>query len=154
MRKNYRYVILLATPFLVAASLLAGCSGAGAPAATPTSPAQLANPASENCVKLGGSVSIQTRGDGGQYGVCLFDDNRQCEEWAMLNGDCPVGGIKVTGYVTPAAQYCAISGGTYAITGNSGQDDEVGTCTFKNGAVCDAGDFYNGKCSSTSSTGG
>ena len=28
-----------------------------------------------------------------------------------MRGDCPVGGVKVTGYVTPAARYCAITGG-------------------------------------------
>ena len=73
------------------------CTGAAVPPQlmTPTS-SQSANPASENCVKQGGTVSIQTRGDGGQYGVCMFEDNKQCEEWAMLRGDCPVGGIKVT----------------------------------------------------------
>ena len=71
----------------------------------------------------------------------------QCEEWALLRGDCPVGGIKVTGYVTPAAAYCAITGGEYAETGNSGQDDEQGTCTFKNATTCDAWDYYNGTCS-------
>jgi hypothetical protein len=67
----------------------------------------------------------------------------------LLNGDCPVGGLKVTGYVTPAAQYCAITGGAYTITGGSNTPDETGTCTFKNGTVCDAGDYYNGKCSPT-----
>ena len=92
------------------------------------------------------------RGDGGQYGICTFEDNRQCEEWALLRGDCPVGGIKVTGYVTPAATYCAITGGTYAATGNSGQADEQGTCTFKDGAQCDAWDYYNGKCDQSTAT--
>ena len=84
--------------------------------------------------------------------MCYFEDNRRCEEWALLNGDCPVGGLKVTGYITPAAQYCVITGGTYAITGNSGQDDEQGTCTFKNGARCDVWDYYDGKCDSTTGT--
>ena len=51
------------------------------------------------------------RGDGGQIGVCYFEDNRQCEEWALMRGECPVGGVKVTGYVTPAGRYCAITGG-------------------------------------------
>ncbi len=106
----------------------------------------MANPASVNCVEQGGTLSIVERGDGGQYGICTFSDNLQCEEWALLRGDCPVGGLKVTGYITPAAQYCAITGGTYAITGNSDQDDEQGTCTFKNGGQCDAWDYYNGKC--------
>ena len=115
-------------------------------------PAQLANPASENCVTVGGTVSIQTRGDGGQYGLCLFEDNRQCEEWALLRGDCPVGGVKVTGYLTPAAVYCAITGGEYAITGNSGADDEQGTCTFKEGSSCDAWEYYDGNCAPSSAS--
>jgi hypothetical protein len=33
--------------------------------------------------------------------VCVFGDNRQCEEWALMRGQCPAGGIRVTGYVTP-----------------------------------------------------
>jgi putative hemolysin/phosphoserine phosphatase len=122
------------------------------PPAQPQAEAAVANPASENCIKQGGTLSIVERGDGGQYGICLFEDNLQCEEWAMMRGDCPVGGLKVTGYITPAAQYCAITGGTYAITGNSGQDDEQGTCTFKNGSQCDAWDYYNGKCDQSAAT--
>jgi putative hemolysin len=109
-------------------------------------PGELANPASENCIEQGGTVSIQTRSDGGQYGICLFEDNRQCEEWALLRGNCPVGGVKVTGYVTPAAVYCAITGGEYAVTGNTNADDEQGTCTFKDGSQCDAWEYYNGTC--------
>ena len=116
------------------------------PPAQPQAGAAIANPASENCVKQGGTLSIVERGDGGQYGVCTFEDNLQCEEWAMMRGDCPVGGVKVTGYVTPAAQYCAITGGSYAMTGNSGNADEQGTCTLPGGVQCDAWDFYNGKC--------
>ena len=119
------------------------CAPAGESQATP---AGLANPASENCVAVGGTWTIENRVGGGQFGICLFEDNRQCEEWALLRGDCPVGGVKVTGYVTPAAVYCAITGGEYAITGNSGADDEQGTCTFKDGSLCDAWEYYDGKC--------
>ncbi len=115
------------------------------PTLTQTPPGQIANPASENCVKQGGTLTIQKRGDGGEYGVCVFEDNRQCEEWAMLRRECAVGGIKITGY-TLAARYCAITGGTYQIAGNSNTDQEQGTCTFKNGQACDAWDYYNGKC--------
>jgi putative hemolysin len=117
-------------------------------AATPPLPAgaSVANPASQNCVNQGGTLSIETRGDGGQFGVCYFEDNRQCEEWALLRGDCPVGGVKVTGYTTPAARYCAITGGTHTVTGKSGAEDEQGTCTLKDGSQCDAWDYYNGKC--------
>jgi len=116
------------------------------PSQAPEPTAQIANPASTNCINNGGTLSIQTRGDGGQYGVCCFEDNRQCEEWALMNGDCPVGGLKVTGLVTPASRYCAITGGEYAITGNSNLENELGTCTFKSGKTCDVWDYYNGKC--------
>jgi len=138
---------------------LAGCASKAAPQplSTNTSPppaaeaasAQIANPASENCVKQGGTLTILDRGDGGQYGVCTFEDNRQCEEWALMRGECPPGGLKITGYITQAAQYCAITGGEYQVTGNSGTDQEQGTCTFKNGTSCDAGEYFNGKCDSS-----
>lgn len=106
----------------------------------------MANPASVNCEKQGGKLVIEKRGDGGEYGICFFEDNRQCEEWALMNGECPVGGLKVTGYITPASTYCAIIGGTYQITDKSGAADEQGTCAFKNGNVCDVWEYYNGKC--------
>jgi hypothetical protein len=108
--------------------------------------AAIANPASVNCIKKGGTLSIQKRGDGGEYGVCIFEDNRQCEEWAMFRGECPIGGVKIAGYATPAARICVITGGTYKVSGNNNTDNEQGTCTFKKGAVCDAWDYFNGKC--------
>jgi Tol biopolymer transport system component/putative hemolysin len=139
--------------FFLIIFLLVSCS---APAQTlpPTSQserANQANPASENCAAKGGTLTIETRRDNSQYGICFFEDNRQCEEWALLNGDCPVGGFKITGYVTPASQYCAISGGIYTITGNNAMENEQGTCSFRNGSVCDVWDNYNGKCSSNQS---
>ncbi|WP_075061020.1 DUF333 domain-containing protein [Ornatilinea apprima] len=136
---------------LLAALLLGSCTATtpeiqATTVPTQTELAQLPNPASENCTKQGGTLSIEERGELGQIGVCYFEDNRQCEEWALLRGDCPVGGVKVTGYVTPAGRYCAITGGTYAVTGNSGASDEQGTCTFKDGSQCNAWDFFNGTC--------
>jgi len=113
-------------------------------ASTPTP--EIANPASQNCVQKGGTLEIRKRSDGGEYGVCLFEDARECEEWALLRGECPVGGIKVTGCATPAAEYCLITGGQYTVTANSNTGNEQGTCTFKNGKTCDAWDYYNGKC--------
>lgn len=133
-------LILLAGLLL---ALLGGC----APKPTPGPEAVgIANPASVNCEKQGGTLQIEKIGSGGEIGVCYFEDNRQCEEWALMRGDCPVGGVKVTGYVTPAARYCAITGGDYNITGGSG-DTEQGTCTFKNGKTCDVWEYYNGECS-------
>ena len=83
----------------------------------------------------------------GQYGVCLFEDNRQCAEWALLRGDCPAGGIRVTGYATPQARYCAIRGGAYVITGQqSATAPEAGTCTLPDAPPCDALALYEGRC--------
>ena len=110
---------------------------AGACAQGQPSPAnQSANPASVICAQKGGELRIERRGDGGAYGVCVFTDNRQCEEWAMLRGQCPVGGLRVTGYVTPAARYCAITGGRYAIVAGSGTSASLGPLRFA--AVLDA----------------
>jgi putative hemolysin len=110
--------------------------------------AQIPNPASQNCVAKGGQLTIVKDGAGGEYGVCTFTDNMQCEEWALFRGDCPVGGIKITGYITPAAVYCAITAGDYKVTGQSNTQQEQGSCTFKNGKVCDVWDLWNEKCSS------
>jgi putative hemolysin len=131
--------IVIATGSLLA---LTGCAG-DAPAST----TQRANPASENCVASGGRVVIETAGDGGQYGVCVFEDNRQCEEWALLRGACPNGGLKVTGYVTPQARYCAIRGGDYAVTrAPTATTPEEGACTLPGGPACDALALYEGRC--------
>jgi putative hemolysin len=122
--------------------MLALATAACAPQRPPT---QLANPASAHCMERGGRHVVE-RGPGGEFGVCLFEDNRQCEEWALLRGHCPAGGRRVTGYVTPAARYCAITGGSYAITGRSGASDEQGTCALPDGRSCDADAHYRNAC--------
>ena len=108
--------------------------------------ATLANPASQNCVAKGGKVTIEKNPKGGEFGVCLFDDNMQCEEWALMRGQCRTGGIKVTGFVTPAARYCAITGGTYKVVSGSNTPDEKGTCTLPGGKRCDAAAYFDGSC--------
>lgn len=140
--------LILATVIVVT---LSACSAATTtePEATQTtaeSTAQIANPASENCITQGGTLTIEERGDLGQIGVCFFEDNRQCEEWALLRGECPVGGVKVTGYVTEAGRFCAITGGVYSVTADSAADPEQGICAFTDGSQCDAWEYYNGVC--------
>ncbi len=81
---------------------------------------QLANPASVNCTQQGGTLTIERRPDGGQFGVCTFTDNYQCEEWALFRGECPKTGLRVTGYVTQAGRYCAITGGRYSVSSAPG----------------------------------
>jgi len=100
---------------------------------------------SKNCTDKGGTIETKKRGDGKEYQVCFFEDNRQCEALSFLNNECPFGGFKVTGYITEAAVYCAILGGEYDITGNT-NDIEDGNCSFFSGNVCNVWDLYNGKC--------
>lgn len=109
-------------------------------APSPRAAAQLglANPASQHCVKLGGALQIRERPDGGQFGVCTFQDNRQCEEWALLRGDCPEGGIKITGYDNQAQIYCAITGGQV--------DMQTGTCLRADGKRCSLEENFAGRC--------
>jgi putative hemolysin len=107
----------------------------------------LANPASTYCLEKGGELIIQKRNDGGEYGVCVFADKGQCEEWALFRGECPVGGIRVNGCVTPAALFCAITGGQYSEFILKSGNNESGVCSFINGRRCDAWEYYNGNCS-------
>lgn len=134
----------------VAIPLLAGCTGSSTTVrgamSQPAPSAQRANPASQHCVKEGGALSIEPNPGGGQYGVCNFPDNRQCEEWALFRGQCQSGGIKVTGYVTQGARYCAITGGRYTVVAQSGAADERGSCALPNGKTCEAGMYYRGEC--------
>lgn len=93
----------------------------------------LANPASTNCLTLGGVLEEQLR-ENGNYNICFFEDNRQCEEWALFYGKCPVGGVKVTGYDNREQTFCAVTGGSVNMNKN--------TCTIEE-RTCDLGDYYN-----------
>lgn len=99
----------------------------------------LSNPASTRCSDLGGKLSIQKLPYGSQYGLCYFEDNKACEEWALFRGECPVGGVKTTGFDTLDQKYCAWRGGKTIAEASS-------TCTFRDGKSCSTIDYYNGKC--------
>lgn len=131
---------LLAFAMLVGAALGVNSVFAQAPAV------QLANPASQHCVSQGGKSQIEKNPGGGQYGICVFGGNRMCEEWAMLRGQCPVGGLRVAGYVTPASRFCAITGGTYKVTSGTNTPAEMGTCTLISGKTCSASAYFKGTC--------
>jgi putative hemolysin len=89
-------------------------------ACTTKPPPDLANvtpqSAAQNCETLGGKRRME-RGPDGEIAVCVFPNNRQCEEWALLLGDCARGGIEVSGYATTSERHCAIRGGRMTIPG-------------------------------------
>lgn len=67
---------------------LAACGGDDAPVEGGT---ELANPASVYCEGQGGTVTI-VETDDGQVGIGIFDDGRECEEWAYYRrGECVPG---------------------------------------------------------------
>jgi hypothetical protein len=125
---------------LISAGLLAAFAAgpASSQPAAGSAPTTLANPASQRCGAAGGTLQIEQRPDGGQFGVCVFTDNRQCEEWALFRGQCPAGGLKITGYLTPASRFCAITGGHY--------NDAAKACTLPGGKTCGAEAYYSGTC--------
>jgi len=102
--------------------------------------AQISNPASVYCQEQGGQLEIRERKIG-QYGVCLFEDNRQCEEWALFRGQCPIGGLKITGYENDAEVYCAITGGQV-----ESLDAETPMCKRADGTYCNAQANFDGYC--------
>ncbi len=84
---------LIPITLLVVALLLGACyppdlSMPPAPAASPA--AGMANPASENCIQQGGLLEIRDEASG-QVGYCKFADGSECEEWALMHGECQPG---------------------------------------------------------------
>jgi len=46
------------------------------------------NPAALYCEQQGYTSEIRTAADGSQYGVCIFPDGSECDEWAFYRGEC------------------------------------------------------------------
>jgi putative hemolysin len=83
------------TALLLAVSLLGSCA-LDAPEIEETKvpaqseQAQLPNPASEHCAEQGGTLEIRME-VGGEVGYCRFADGSECEEWALMRGECKPG---------------------------------------------------------------
>lgn len=90
---------------LAAGICIAGCTQPSAPAQAPaqttfaqtTTPATagMANPASVNCEKVGGTLEIKKDASGGEYGMCKFANGTSCEEWALFRGEGCKPGVPV-----------------------------------------------------------
>jgi len=80
MSRNIRLIC-----FLVLATALAACTN---PQPAPESQMALPNPASVFCEENGGVLEIRQDTDGNQFGVCVFPDGSECDEWAYYRGEC------------------------------------------------------------------
>ncbi|MDD2909811.1 MAG: lamin tail domain-containing protein, partial [Candidatus Pacebacteria bacterium] len=98
--------------------------------------AYVPNPASVFCDEKGGKIEIRQNEIGDQYGVCVFDDGKMCEEWAMYSDSCTIGGIDTSYFTNDEDLFCAIKGGMV------GDND----CYLPSGKTCDLISFYNGSC--------
>ncbi|TQV64076.1 MAG: DUF333 domain-containing protein [Sulfurovum sp.] len=68
--------------------LMNACSNSDANLTIKNEPVQMANPASVNCINKGGKLEMRTDKDGGTYGVCIFKNGKECEEWAFFRNEC------------------------------------------------------------------
>jgi putative hemolysin len=79
---------LIGTLLLLIALALVACQ---TPVAEqPTEEPGMPNPASVYCKEQGGTIEIRSTEDG-QYGVCIFPDGSECDEWAFFRGECKPG---------------------------------------------------------------
>ena len=96
-------ILVFLLSLLAILSFLSAC----VPVTAPPPGASIANPASENCVAQGGTVDIR-QSEGGEVGYCVFADGSECEEWALMRGECAPGQAAAT-FDDPFA-YCAAVG--------------------------------------------
>ncbi len=96
MKRNLLFVAVL----LIAALAIIACRGSAtptavpptsAPAAQPTTSAGIPNPASVYCEQSGGKLDLRHDAQSGTFGVCVFPDKSECDEWAFYRGTCKPG---------------------------------------------------------------
>ncbi len=122
------------------------------PTSAAVASADMPNPASAYCEEQGGTLDIRTDVEGGQFGVCIFADGSECDEWAYFRGECAPAAEASTGAAeaapgmpNPASVYCEAQGGVSEIrTGEGG--GQVGICVFPDGSECDEWDLFHGDC--------
>jgi putative hemolysin len=110
------------------------------------------NTASVYCVEQGGTLDIRSDAEGNQYGVCVFTDGSECDEWAYYHGECAPG-EDAAGLPNPASAYCEEQGGTVEIRSDA-EGNQYGFCVFADGSECDEWAYYRGECSPGGSLGG
>jgi putative hemolysin len=115
--------------FLLLAPIL-GCSPRAEQPTEADTLTGLANPASVYCQGLG--YDEETReGEMGQYGVCLFPDDSECDTWDFLAGRCG-----------QQHSYCDQQGYQLEAT----EDGNIATCTFDDGSICSEFTYFKGDC--------
>ncbi len=68
---------------------------------SPTTQANIPNPASVHCEQNGGKLDLQQDASGGAAGACVFPDGSECDEWAYFRGECKPGDSLVKPTLAP-----------------------------------------------------
>jgi len=85
--------------FIMLSVVMIGCTKPTEIASTPitgTGDVNIANPASVYCEKQGYQLETRTDSEGNQYGVCIFPNGSECDEWAYFRGECAPAGQNPT----------------------------------------------------------
>jgi putative hemolysin len=98
--------------------------------ATEPQPSGLANPASVYCEELGYTNEARQDDSGAMYGVCIFPDGSECEEWDFMAGRCG-----------QERSFCVQQG--YEPREESGN---MASCVFPDGSSCPEYEFLLGDC--------
>jgi putative hemolysin len=98
MNKTFQILLLVALVLVVGLFLLSAFGlvtlfpvRTNTQEAGTSSEAGIANPASIHCKEQSYTLEMRTDEDGGQFGVCIFPDGSECEEWAFYRGECSPG---------------------------------------------------------------
>ena len=86
---------------------------------------QLANPAAVFCIEQGNSYDIRTSEDGGQYGICILEDEIECDAWEFYRKACP------TCEIWCRAQPHVLCVGTWNITGTYPKCECAYICNYE-----------------------
>ena len=81
-------LVLFACGVALAAQTVNSADGYGSNDGSSGNQIGMANPASVYCEKVGGKIDIITKDDGSQYGMCVFANGTECEEWAYYRSEC------------------------------------------------------------------
>ncbi|OGQ97940.1 MAG: hypothetical protein A2284_11490 [Deltaproteobacteria bacterium RIFOXYA12_FULL_61_11] len=118
----------------------------------------MANPAAVKCIEDGLQHDIRTEDDGGQYGVCIFEDESECGSWAYFRDECNKGDCEawetcdlnpnaeppLIGMANPAAVKCSEDGvDSRTVETEAGQH---GICIFEDGSECEEWAYFRGEC--------
>jgi eight-cysteine-cluster-containing protein len=97
--------------------------------------AGIANPASQFCKDNGGQPEIRTNEDGSQYGVCIFKNGVECDEWDFFSGRCSKDGEDFCGQSTngscKGSSDCVEDGCSGQICRSKTEDGTMTTCEMK-----------------------